>query len=301
MNDDLICDEEVESAHQIKRNVSSREDIIYKSKYFNFEPSTYTSLLFDVQRTKKEARKEARLREKHRERLWNRPITDNEANKAYIKQFGEHMLAQCKTCTNHISSMHFYALRLKPDLLALVCKTCASDNNKGACQRFLMGHNRCRTWIFRNGPSTVAQCDICNDPQTLHIFLDRLVFHAAHDKAESRGGTAANVNNMHIGHVGCNRYQHTLRMREIREKHLGPDTTPPPFFPQHKAEVLTRLLRASKFDERAFDGALHSKCIPKPEGAMGLQWKRAPAKSRSEEAAPCLESQHMYQTGFNCA
>ena len=36
MNDDLICDEEVESAHQIKRNVSSREDVIYKSKYFNF-------------------------------------------------------------------------------------------------------------------------------------------------------------------------------------------------------------------------------------------------------------------------
>ena len=114
--------------------------------------------------------------------------------------------------------MHFYALRLKPDLLVLVCKKCGTeDRNKGACQRFLMGLDRSRAWIFRKGPAVVGECDICNDPEFFHIFLDRLQFHAAHDKADSRGGNTY-VENMHIGHVGCNRYQHTLRMNDIREK-----------------------------------------------------------------------------------
>ena len=188
-----------------------------------------------------------------RERLWNKPITDNDVDKAYRKMFDDSLWAQCETCANQMSAMHFYAVRHRPDLLLLVCKTCGTSHKKGACQRFLMGLTRARTWIFRKGTSHVAQCDICEDPETFHIFLDRLKFHAAHDKADSRGGTTG-LENMYIGHVGCNRHQHTLQMKEIREKHLEQDAipTPQPFCSTNLAERLTMLLRASPFNERAF-------------------------------------------------
>ena len=179
-----------------------------QAMYRQMDASTFLTFVCEERKTALEERKitlkEARLEKAARGR---RRIREPELRTEMETVFGENFQALCDfDCGSVVNATLFHVARVD-DELHICCRECYQvKRREGAGTRKMrMTPARVRCWMGRHGSKVLGNCFLCGPTsRKMHVLLDP--WHASHDIARSKGGSAEATNLAPL-HAQCNRNQ----------------------------------------------------------------------------------------------